>query len=409
MNQPEPIIYHIDVNSAFLSWEASYRVNVLGETTDLRDIPSAVGGNRETRHGIILAKSVPAKKYNIHTGEPVVKALEKCPDLVLVPPDFDKYVKCSKAFIELLKRYAPEVYQYSIDEAFCNMTGTEKLYGSPVTFAYELKDMIRKELGFTVNIGVSSNKLLAKMASDFQKPDRVHTLFPNEIPEKLWPLPVEDLFYVGRHSVNRLHKLGISTIGELAHTDPEILSLHFKKHGEIMHQYANGIDNESFYPPPVQNKGYGNSITIRYDVEDAATAKLILLSLTETVAARIRADEAYISIVSVSIVTASFSHSSKQATLDSATNVTEQIYEQVCQLFDALWDHSPIRQLGVSTGHATDSAYEQYNLFDQDKYERLSKLNSAIDKIRGKYGKDSVQRASFLNSEHNHMTGGFQK
>lgn len=409
MNDQNSIIYHIDVNSAYLSWEASYRVNVLGETRDLRDIPSAVGGDQEMRHGIILAKSIPAKKYNIHTGEPIIKALAKCPELVIVPPDFDKYVKCSRAFIDLLKRYAPQVSQYSIDEAYCDMTGTEKLYGSPVVFAHELKDKIRDELGFTVNIGVSSNKLLAKMASDFQKPDRVHTLFPHEIPDKLWPLPVEDLFYVGRHSAVKLHKLGISTIGDLAHTDPELLRLHFKKHGEVIYNYANGIDTDTLDTPPAQNKGYGNSITIQFDVTDAATAKQIILSLCETVAARIRADEAYISVVSVSIVTSEFLHSSKQTTLDCATNVTEQIYETACLLFDCLWDQSPIRQLGVSTSHATDTSYEQYNIFDLDKFDRLSKLNTAIDKIRNKYGEDSVKRACFIDSQHKHMTGGLDK
>ena len=404
-----PLIFHIDVNSAFLSWEASYRVNTLGEEEDLRLIPSAVGGDIERRHGIVLAKSTPAKKYKITTGEPLVNALKKCPNLVIVPPNFDLYVKCSSELMKLLKEYAPEVEQYSIDEAFCNMTGTSMLYGSPVEFANKLKDIIKNELKFTVNIGISSNKILAKMASDFEKPDKVHTLFPNEISTKLWPLPVEDLFYVGRSTAQKLRKLGISTIGELADTDPEILRFHFKKHGEVIYNYANGIDNTPFEREPVKNKGYGNSITLSADLTDAKIAKQIILSLCETVAARIRADKAYIGVVSVSIVNFEFSHSSRQITLDSPTKVTEKIYETACMLFDNLWDNTPIRLLGVSTSHATDTAFEQYNMFDMDRFEKLSKLNNAIDSIRNKYGEDSVQRASFINSKQTHMTGGINK
>ena len=247
------------------------------------------------------------------------------------------------------------------------------------------------------------------MASDFEKPDKVHTLFPNEISTKLWPLPVEDLFYVGRSTAQKLRKLGISTIGELADTDPEILRFHFKKHGEVIYNYANGIDNTPFEREPVKNKGYGNSITLSADLTDAKIAKQIILSLCETVAARIRADKAYIGVVSVSIVNFEFSHSSRQITLDSPTNVTEKIYETACMLFDNLWDNTPIRLLGVSTSHATDTAFEQYNMFDMDRFEKLSKLNNAIDSIRNKYGEDSVQRASFINSKQTHMTGGINK
>ena len=408
-NGPEPIIYHIDVNSAFLSWEASYRVNILGESQDLRDIPSAIGGNQQMRHGIILAKSTPAKKYGILTGEPLVSAYKKCPDLVVVPPNYSMYVESSKKFIEVLERYAPKVEQYSIDEAYCDMTGTTRLYGPPVVFAHQLKDIIKNELGFTVNVGVSCNKLLAKMASDFEKPDRVHTLFPHEIQDKLWPLPISDLFFVGRSSTKKLLNMGIKTIGDLANSDLELIKYHFKKHGEVIWNYANGIDDANIEKPPVMNKGYSNSITIHYDVTDRETAKRILLSLCETVGARIRADKAYISVVAVSIVDFEFNHVSHQMSLLSSTNVTEQIYDSVCQLFDRIWNGTPIRQLGVHTGKATDSSYQQINMFDMDKYEKLSKLNSAIDSIRSRYGEDAIKRACFADSEHDHMTGGLDR
>ena len=192
------IIFHIDVNAAFLSWTAAYRCQVLGEQQDLRDIPAAIAGEKANRHGIILAKSLPAKRMGVKTGEPIFQAVKKCPQLVTAPPDYALYTQASRRFIALLRSFTPLVEQYSIDEAWADMTGTERLYGSPVLAARTIKQQIREQLGFTVNIGISSNKLLAKIAGDFEKPDRVHTLFPEEIPEKLWPLPVRELFLVGR-------------------------------------------------------------------------------------------------------------------------------------------------------------------------------------------------------------------
>jgi len=187
----EKYVYHIDVNSAFLSWTAAYRVMVLGEKEDLRQIPSIIGGDQEKRHGIVLAKSTPAKKFGIQTGEAIVTAQRKCPGVVVVPPDYGLYVTASRAFIKILKEYSDIVMQYSIDEAWMVFEGFEKLYGRDqmVKLAYEVKDRIRDELGFTVNIGVSTNFLLSKMAGDFSKPDKVHTLFSEEIARKMWPLP----------------------------------------------------------------------------------------------------------------------------------------------------------------------------------------------------------------------------
>ena len=197
------VIFHVDVNSAFLSWSAAYRVRVLGEQEDLRGIPSAVAGERAERHGIILAKSIPAKKCGVKTGEQIFLAQQKCPGLKLVPPDYALYVEASRCFIALLREFAPVVEQYSIDEAWADLSGTEGLYGSPVAAAELLRTRIREELGFTVNIGISSNKLLAKMAGEFEKPDKVHTLFPEEVPQKLWPLPVRELFMLGPATVQR--------------------------------------------------------------------------------------------------------------------------------------------------------------------------------------------------------------
>lgn len=406
---PTPIIYHIDVNSAFLSWEAARRLSENPSAQDIRLIPSVIGGNEENRHGIVLAKSTPAKAFHIHTGEPLVNARRKCPDLMIIPPDYALYVSNSHNFLELLRSYAPVVEQYSIDEAFCDMTGTSRLYGCAIAFAEKLKDTIATELGFTVNIGVSSNRLLAKMASDFEKPNRVHTLFPDEIPTKMWPLPVDNLFFVGRSTSQRLHKLGIHTIGELAACDVTLLQYHFKKQGEIIWNYANGRDIELTTDHKNSNKSYGNSITISYDVTDAETAKVFLLSLCETIGARIRMNQAFISMVSITIVDFNFHRQSHQMQLSTATNVTEVIYTAACRLFDQLWNQEPIRQLGVSTGHITSSDNQQYDLFDSKKNEKLSKLNVAIDSIRTRYGEDAIQRARFVNADEAHMTGGLSK
>lgn len=405
----ETIIFHIDVNSAFLSWEACYRKEIYGDINDLRDVPSVIGGNQEMRHGIVLAKSIPAKKFNIQTGEPLVSARQKCPNLIVVQPNYGMYVECSRKFIELLKEYAPIVEQYSIDEAFCDFTGTEKIYGSPVIFANYLKNEIKRRLGFTVNIGVGNNKLLAKMASDFKKPDLVHTLFENEVKSKLWPLPVGDLFYVGRASKKKLNLLGMQKIGELANADLNILKLHLKSHGEVIWNYANGVDTQNLNVDTVLNKGYGNSLTIHYDVTDDNTAKMVILSLCETVGARIRADKAYISVVAISIVDFQFNHLSHQTTLLSGTNVTEKIYETACTLFDKAWNHVSIRQLGVHTAKASTENSYQYNIFDKNRYDKLAKLNESVDHIRSRYGEDSVMRACFIGSKHSHLTGGIDK
>lgn len=411
---PESVIYHIDVNSAFLSWEASYRLEQNSNAPDIRTFPAVIGGNEEMRHGIVLAKSPSAKRYGICTGEPLAQARRKCPNLQIYSPHFDLYVERSNQFMELLRQYAPSVETYSIDEAFCDMTGTTSLYGDPVDFAHKLKDMIYDELHFTVNIGISTNRILAKMASDFEKPNRVHTLFPDEIAAKLWPLPIEDLFFAGKSSAQRLRSLGITTIGELACSNHDMIVSILKSHGDTLWNYANGIESTPLTHHEVSNKGYGNSLTIHYDVTDSDTAKHVLLSLCETVGARLRTAGAYISVVQIQITDNEFHNTCHQTTLPSSTNVTEKIYECACQLFDAAWDHTPIRLLGVYTSKASSENYEQYNLFDMARNEKLAKLNSAVDKIRDRYGEDSIKRACFVergssDKDISHMTDGMNK
>lgn len=285
----ERLIFHVDVNSAYLSWESVRRVK--SGLPDLRLIPSCIGGDPESRRGVVLAKSIPAKKYNIRTGEPISMALRKCPSLVIAKPDFKLYSECSRAFKEICRSYAPAVEEFSIDECFMDLTGTDVMYPDPIALAHEIKDKIRDELGFTVNIGIGRNKLCAKMASDFEKPDKIHTLFPDEISTKMWPLPVGDLLFIGGSSVKRLNDSHIRTIGELAHASPSLLkSVLGDKLSVQAWNYANGIDNSPVRSEPEEAKGYSNSVTLEDDVKDMDAANSILLALADSVSAHMRSD-----------------------------------------------------------------------------------------------------------------------
>lgn len=396
--QPENrLIFHIDVNSAFLSWESVYRLSQDPEALDLRTIPSAVGGDAKSRHGIVLAKSTSAKRFGVTTGEPLVQALRKCPELVVVPSRFDLYIDCSRKLIRLLEEYTPDIEKFSIDEAFLDMTGTIHLFGEPVAVANMLRERIRRELGFTVNIGIAPNKLLAKMASDFEKPDRTHTLFAHEVPVKMWPLPVRELFFVGGSAAGKMERIGIHTIGELAACDLRILKSHLgDKYAAQIHAYANGIDNDPVAARDPVNKGYGNSTTLSHDVSDYETACQVLLSLSETVGARLRADKVRCNCISVELKDWQFRTQSHQLTLDTATDSTAVLYQNACKLLKEFWDMTPVRLIGLRTSHISEDSFEQLSLFETEKSRKLKELEKAVDSIRGKYGIDSIKRARFL-------------
>lgn len=408
----ERIIFHVDVNSAFLSWSAAYRLRVLGETLDLRTVPSAVAGDRDNRQGVILAKSPSAKKRGVKTGEPIFQAQSKCPELILIPPDYSLYVSASRHFTAILRQISPLVEQYSIDEAWVDMTGTEGLYGAPSAAAEMLRKRISDELGFTVNIGVSTNKLLAKMAGDFEKPDKVHTLYPWEIERKLWPLPVRDLFMVGPATERKLHLLGIDTIGQLAHADPDMLVRKLYKPGLALWHSANGRCSDILLPEPEANKGYSNATTLPADVTDAAEAHRILLSLCETVAMRMRRDQKAARCLGVSLRTNTFRNYSHQATLPCATDGTEELFRHACRIFDEAWDgETPLRQLGVQASRLEIRGRRQYDLFeiaDAADYERKAKLDNTVDDLRDKYGEGILRRARFVGAE-TVLAGGLSK
>ena len=392
------IIFHIDVNNAFLSWEAVYRLKNDPTTVDIRTIPAAIGGHQDDLRGVITAKSIPCKKYGVITGESVVDAKKKCPVLALFPGNHKIYREYSNAFFEILKEYTPDVKKYSIDEAFMDMTGTEKMWGDPVTAAYNLKERIYKELEFTVNIGISSNKLLAKMASNFEKPDKVHTLFPKEVPEKMWPLPVSNLFGIGKAANAKLAKYGINTIGDLANTDQKALTNIWGKYGIDMWKSANGISSDHIELTSPTAKSYGNSTTVSKNITDVDRASDVLLSLAESVSARLRRDSVKIQVIATTIRYSDFTQESHQKTISVATNLTTEIHKVALELFNATWDQvTPIRLLGISTSKVKDGIdFVQASLFDEDiskvDDEKLEKADTMFDDIRKKYGYDAVKR-----------------
>ena len=343
------VIFHIDVNSAYLSWTAVEKLKN-GAAQDLREIPSIIGGDQKSRHGVVLAKSVLAKKYGIRTGEPVANAFRKCPNLVMESPDHKMYRQKSAMLMEYLRSFTTKIEQVSVDECYMDFTEIASKYASPVSAAFQIKDSIREKFGFTVNIGISSNKLLAKMASDFEKPDKVHTLVPEEVPLKMWPLPIGELFMAGRSSVEALKKLEIDTIGDLANADLGLIELHLKSHGKMLWEFANGIDHSEVQPEQSEAKGVGNSTTLSEDAATVEEAMKVFYKLAKSVGARLRKAGQRAGMVSMEIKYYDFRTASHQKQLLKQTNEDQVLYETACQLFKEIWSGEPVR-LPVSYTH----------------------------------------------------------
>ena len=394
------IIFHIDVNSGFLSWSALERLEK-GEEPDLRTIPAIVGGDMAKRHGVVLAKSIPAKAYGIVTGEPVVNAFRKCPNLVSVAPDHAMYSRKSHQLMEYLTDICPDIEQVSIDECYMDYTPISSKYPSPEAAAALIKDEIYEKFKFTVNIGISDRKVLAKMASDFKKPNLVHTLYAREIREKMWPLPVSSLYMCGHSSAETLRKLGILTIGDLAQANLHILESHLKSHGLTLWKYANGQDASDVIPEPAKAKGIGNSTTLSADAETREDACATLLRLAESVGKRLRDSHQLAGLVCTEIKYNNFKSVSHQMPLEPPTASTDVLYRKACALFDELWDGTPIRLLGLRTTKLVEEdAPIQLSLFDYmaPVSEKQQKLDAALDSIRSRFGKESIKRGSLLNS-----------
>ena len=381
--QDEHCIFHVDVNSAFLSWSALKKLEEDPKAVDLRTIPSAVGGDVQTRHGIITAKSIPAKKYGVQTGEPVVKALQKCPSLVLVKSDFAVYRRYSHALMDILREYTDFVEQASIDEAYLDMTQSRgRLKGSesadlpwPLNAAHEIRKRVYRELGFTVNVGISVNKLLAKMASDFEKPDKVHTLFPEEVPSKLWPLPMRELHGCGKATAQRLHEMGIETIGQAAAMSLPLLQANLgEKAGLYIWKSANGRGSVNVKTQREKAKSYSNEETTAEDItnENYRTLGLEIIGrLSRKVASRMEKAGVYAQTVGVNVKTEDFRRHSRQVTLTSPTRDAEVIRRESEKLMEDMVfgdegffaaGHG-LRLIGIGCTNLSDGSYMQMDLF----------------------------------------------
>ena len=385
-------ILHVDVNNAFLSWTA---IDMLknGSQIDIREIPAIIGGDESKRSGIVLAKSMKAKECGIKTADTTYQARIKCPGLKIYPSNFKVYREYSNKLYNLLLEYTDRIERFSIDECFLDMTNY-LMNDALINKAKEINKRVKEELGFTVNVGVAHNKLLAKMASDFTKPDRVHTLYEEEIPDKMWTLPVSELFMLGKRTVPKLYNMQIKTIGDLARTDKRILQDKFGKHGIMMWEYANGIDESEVKYLKEKPKGIGNSVTLPEDISNIEKLEEILLALTEQVTYRLRKQKMLAKVVNVQLRTKDFVDTSHQRKMLSATSSTKEIFSNAKELLKQMYRKgTPIRLIGVRVDDLTDKEEMQISLFDNVKDRKQEKLDKAIDSLKDKYGYDLITRA----------------
>ncbi len=388
----EKQILHIDVNNAFLSWTAIEMLKN-GSDIDIRDIPAIIGGDETKRSGIVLAKSMKAKECGIHTGESIYHAKMKCSNIKIYPSNYKIYKNYSDSLYNLLTNYTDKIERYSIDECFLDMT--KYLRGRKlIDVAYEISKRVKEELKFTVNIGVANNKLLAKMASDFQKPDRVHTLFKNEIPNKMWNLQVSELFMLGRKTVPKLYNMGIKTIGDLAKADKQLLIKKFGKHGLKMWEYANGIDDSEVNYKEEKPKCISNEVTLPVDITTIERLEEMILALSEQVTYRLRNHKMLGEVVAVQIRNKEFKDTIHQRKLGFATDNTAQIYEIAKKLLREMYkEGTPIRLIGLRISGLIEKEQEQLSFFNTEKTEKQKKIDKTLDTIKHKYGYQSITRA----------------
>ena len=393
-------ILHVDVNNAFLSWLAVYKLQN-GEKIDIRDQVAVIGGDETKRSGIVLAKSPKAKQFGIVTGETLYSARQKCRNLQVYQGNFKIYREYSNKLYNLLLEYTDKIERFSIDECFLDMTNY-LMKDTLLNKAKEINKRVKEVLGFTVNAGVAHNKLLAKMASDFTKPDKVHTLFKEEIPTKMWTLPISELFMLGKKTVPKLYNMGIKTIGDLANSDKNMLIKKFGKHGKMMWEYANGIDDSEVQYKEEKPKSIGNSITLPMDISDKEQLEEVLVALTEQVSYRLRKQELLANVVNVQLRTKDFEDFSHQSKLYSATSSTKEILINAKALLNEMFKQGmSIRLIGVRVDNLVSKDEMQMSLFGDSENERKQKnLDKVIDSLNEKYGYDSIMRAGKLNSSY---------
>lgn len=393
------IIMHIDVNNAFLSWTAVLYLKQ-GSKIDIRNTYAVIGGDEKARHGIVLAKSNPAKKRGVVTAETLYSAKRKCPNLQVYPPNYNFYKKMSDSMLNLIRKYSPDIEQMSIDECFLDYTPVKHLYGDEVEFAYKLKKEIYDTLGFTVNIGIGNNKLCAKMASDFSKPYKVHTLYEDEVSKKMWPLKVDELFGIGKRTAIKLHNLNINTIYDLAHTDGSFLYKYFKNQAYDMIAAANGQGSDVVVSEESIPKGIGNETTLSRNISNKEELESYLLALSENVAIRLRKQKKYASVVVVTLKDKFFKRTSHQKKLVNATNLTEEIYKTAREILDEMNVEDGVRLIGVRLDKLSDTSSHQVSLFEDLKVrEDNNELEKTVDELKEKYGFKVIKKASLIDSK----------
>ncbi len=388
------VVFHIDVNNAFLSWTAVYLLNN-GFKKDIRKVPSVIGGDEHSRHGIVLAKSPVAKKLGVKSAEPIYMAKKKCPNLEVYPPQYKYYYEKSRELMEYLSGYSPLLEQYSVDECFLDMSGMTYIYKDLEKLAYHIKEEVKKKFGYTVNVGIGNNKLCAKMASDFEKPDKVHTLYKDEIVSKLWPLDVGDLFMCGKSTKNELNKLSIYTIGELAKKDLKYLERHFKTQGRYLYNAARGLDDDKVEIKTSKNPSISVSETLPFNTTDSDKLKEILFRQTEDITRELRRKKMFTKTVAVIFKNSNFVSYSAQATLNKPTNNTKEILKKIYEVFDNNYKEDEIRLIGARLANLTTTKEEQISLFDEEENsEKEDNIQKTIDNINNKFGKSLIKPAS---------------
>lgn len=385
------IIMHIDINNAYLSWSA-IKLLEQGSKYDIRNSYAVIGGDPKKRSGVVLAKSTPAKKMGVLSGETLYQAKKKCPALRIYPPDYQYYQIMHNKFIQIIKKYTPDIEVMSIDECAIDYTPVLKMYGEPFLFAQKLQEEIYQKLGFTVNIGIANNKLCAKMASDFSKPNKIHTLYQVEIETKMWPLPIDNLIGVGKSSVVKMNDLGIYKIGDLAHYDLNKLTKVFKNMAKNYIMAAQGIDNSKVIIEKIEYKGIGNEITLLHDIKNTKELEKHLFSLVDMVSRRLRKEEKYASVIAVYLKNNKFKKYSHQISLKNATNDTDEIFKIAKKLLYEMHEDDWIRLIGLRFANLKSNYNHQISLFDSK--EEANKLDKTIDDLKNKYGSKIINKAS---------------
>ena len=388
----ERIILHSDLNNFYASVECLYHPEYRGK-------PLAVLGDPEARHGIVLAKNYEAKKFEVQTGDPMWMAKQKCPDIIFVPPHYDLYMKHSKLVREIYSEYTDQVEPYGLDECWLDVTGSTSLFGSGEEIANEIRKRVKFELGVSVSVGVSFNKIFAKLGSDMKKPDATTVIESNRFKEIVWSLPVKELLYVGRATHNKLRRKGVLTIGELANTNPENLKFWLGKMGVVLWQFANGLDTS-----PVSNIGaksliktVGNSTTAPRDLVTDDDIKITLMVLSESVSARLREYGFICRTVQIGIRDNELNWIERQGKLDIPNRTAKSIFELAFSLFKKHTNGKPIRSLSVRACNLEPVDYVQLSLLpDVAQLQKQEELESAMDNLRNRFGHFSLQKGLML-------------